>query len=138
MKTWLALAVLFIASPALAADVTGRWNTIDDTTGEVRSTVELTISDGVLQGRIIELINPEEENPICDLCDGELKDQPVIGLQIIDGLTLDGDEWSDGTIVDPENGKSYRCKIWREGEKLLVRGYIGFFFRTQEWRLASD
>lgn len=138
MKTWLALAVLFIASPAFAADVTGRWNTIDDTTGEVRSTVELTISNGVLQGRIIELINPEEENPICDLCDGDLKDQPVIGLQIIDGLTLDGDEWSDGTIVDPENGKSYRCKIWREGEKLLVRGYIGFFFRTQEWRLASE
>ncbi len=138
MKTWLALAVLFIASPAFAADVTGRWNTIDDTTGEVRSTVELTISDGVLQGRIIELINPEEDNPICDLCDGDLKDQPVIGLQIIDGLTLDGDEWSDGTIVDPENGKSYRCKIWREGEKLLVRGYIGFFFRTQEWRLASE
>jgi len=41
--------------------------------------------------------------------------------------------WQDGKILDPNNGKFYSCKIWLENRNLEVRGYIGFFFRTQQW-----
>jgi len=137
MRAWILISTLLISVSAFAEDVSGRWHTIDDNTGKVRSMVELSITDGILSGRIIELFEPDEPNPVCDLCEGELKNQPVIGLQIINDMSIDGDEWGGGTIIDPENGKSYRCKIWREGDTLLVRGYIGFFFRTQEWQLAE-
>ena len=55
-------------------------------------------------------------------------------MQIIKNLEQDGDEFEDGTILDPKNGKIYDCKIWLEDDNTLnVRGYISFFFRTQEW-----
>ena len=43
------------------------------------------------------------------------------------------EEWKDGTILDPENGSVYDCKLWVEGGRLKVRGYVAFFYRTQTW-----
>jgi uncharacterized protein (DUF2147 family) len=54
-------------------------------------------------------------------------------MEIIRDLEQDGDEWEDGTIIDPDNGKVYDCKLWVEDGELQVRGYIAFFFRTQVW-----
>jgi len=45
--------------------------------------------------------------------------------------------WEDGDILDPENGKVYRCKVWVEQGNLMVRGYIAFLYRTQKW-LPTD
>lgn len=131
--------MMVLVSVAQADDApVGLWNTIDDTSGEAKSTVELYMEGDRLYGRIIELINPDEPNPVCEQCTGEKLNQPVIGLTIIEGLSFDGDYWSDGEILDPENGKSYDCRIWREGNKLMVRGYIGFFYRTQSWILSES
>ncbi|MEM7185524.1 MAG: DUF2147 domain-containing protein [Bacteroidota bacterium] len=123
-----------------AQDVFGTWKTIDDSTGEARSIVEIYEEDGKVYGKIIELINPKEPNPLCDKCSGEDKDQPVIGLTFIKGLKKDGDEYNGGKILDPENGKLYKCYITLEDEnKLKVRGYIGFSLlgRTQYWYRAD-
>jgi len=121
-------------------DVFGTWKTIDDSTGEARSIVEIYQEDGKVYGKIVELINPKEPNPICDKCSGEDKDQPVIGLKFIKGLEKDGDEYNSGKILDPENGKLYKCYITLEEEdKLKVRGYVGFSLlgRTQYWYRAE-
>jgi uncharacterized protein (DUF2147 family) len=60
---------------------------------------------------------------------------------VLNDLTKDGEEWSGGTIMDPNNGKTYKCYLTLEEEdKLKVRGYIGFSLigRTQYWyRLAE-
>jgi uncharacterized protein (DUF2147 family) len=61
----------------------------------------------------------------------------VIGLEVIRNMVCDGSEWEDGDILDPENGKVYRCKLWVENGKLQVRGYIAFLYRTQTW-LPAD
>ena len=54
---------------------------------------------------------------------------------IMENLEKDDDEWDDGEILDPNNGKIYDCKIWLEGNDILkVRGYVGFFYRTQTWK----
>jgi len=53
------------------------------------------------------------------------------------GLSLRKGKWRDGRILDPNNGKYYDCQIWLEDNKLKVRGYIGFFYRTQEWIRAE-
>jgi len=63
--------------------------------------------------------------------------KPIVGMVIINDMEKDEDEWGNGTILDPENGKIYRCKLWVEDGKLMVRGYIAFLYRTQTW-LPAD
>jgi len=120
------------------AGVDGYWKTIDDDTGRPKSVVHVQITDGVATGQLIQLYREWDEEPddICDDCVGELHNEKIIGMVIINDLTQDGDEWSGGTILDPGNGKTYRCFIEEMDDgRLKVRGYIGFALigRTQYW-----
>lgn len=138
MKNLLFVLALFATTAIKAQTCIGTWITIDDDTGKKKSKVELYKKDGTLYGKIIYLYPREgrEENPKCTKCTGDRKNQPLIGLQIIRGMKWDGEEWEDGTIVDPENGKVYTCSLWLDEDnpdKLNVRGYVGPFFRTQTW-----
>lgn len=121
----------------------GTWKTIDDKTGKVRSLVRITEVNGELQGKIEKIFHgPEEDqNPKCNLCTDSRKDQPVIGMVFMNGLKKDGDKYSGGQILDPNNGKVYKSKmeLTDGGKKLEVRGYIGapLFGRTQVWLRAE-
>jgi len=83
----------------------------------------------------------EDPNPLCDECIGEDKDKPVIGMIILKDLSSSGDQWKGGTILDPNNGKTYKCKIEvvEDGQKLKVRGFIGISLlgRTQYWERTN-
>jgi uncharacterized protein (DUF2147 family) len=129
--------LLLIAVNAFADNsaVLGKWKTIDDETGQAKSMVEIYQQDGKLYGKIVELFRDpnEDPDPVCSKCEGERQDQKVIGMVIIEGLEKQDDTWTNGTILDPQNGKTYRCKIWLEEDKLKVRGYWGIVFRTQTW-----
>ncbi|MGH9605865.1 MAG: DUF2147 domain-containing protein [Terracidiphilus sp.] len=124
-------APLCLASPA------GRWKTVDDKTGQIKSIVQIREQNGTLYGTIEKIFNPPVRNPLCIACTGALKNRPLLGLQILWGLHKDGTVWSGGQILDPETGKIYRCYLALEdgGRKLRVRGYIGFsiFGRTEYW-----
>lgn len=116
----------------------GKWLTLDDNTFKKKSIVRLYRKDGIMYGKIEKLYpkKGEETNPNCMECEGSLKDKPVIGLIIVRGMKWDGSVWSGGTIVDPENGKTYKAKIWVDpdnNERLKLRGYSGPFYRTQTW-----
>lgn len=128
---------------ASAQGVLGKWKTIDDETGEMKSVVEIFKKDGELYGKVVELFRKpdEEQNPKCEECDDDRKGQPILGMEIIRGLEQSGEEWEDGTICDPGNGKIYDCKLWVDEDnpdRLNVRGYIMFFFRTQQWIRYSE
>ena len=134
------LAVLLVAAPLFAAtdSPVGTWKTIDDETGQDKSLVQITEENGELSGKVIKVINSDEgPNPICKKCEGERKDQPVVGMTIMWGLKHNGDKWDGGQILDPNNGKTYKCKLQLTdgGEKLEMRGYMGFSLlgRTQTW-----
>ena len=118
----------------------GKWSTIDEKSGKVTSDVELYEQGGKLFGKIIGLPEPNDAQgkpKTCTACTGADKDQPIIGLVIIKDLILKGDRYKEGTLLDPDDGKIYKGEVWREGEKLNVRGYLGFFFRTQTWVRAK-
>ncbi|HZP65400.1 MAG TPA: DUF2147 domain-containing protein [Rudaea sp.] len=135
----LALSTIAAADPA----PTGTWKTIDDDTHEPKAIVEISEHDGVLSGRIVRLFREpgEEANPRCKECPGERHDQPVLGMTILWNMHRDGDVWDGGEILDPEEGKTYRCKLHLApgGEVLEVRGYIGFSLlgRTQLWQRVA-
>lgn len=118
-------------------DILGKWHTIDDETSEVKSVVDIYDDGGKILGKIVKIFPDEGEDPdpVCDKCDKDDSryNQKIIGMVIMTGMQKDGNEYNGGKILDPENGNVYRCKIWVEDSKLKVRGYWGFFYRTQSW-----
>ncbi|MCD4796168.1 MAG: DUF2147 domain-containing protein [Candidatus Cloacimonetes bacterium] len=142
MKKIIIAAFLLLLIVGISAEVhtpSGRWKTIDDETGEEKSVVRIWIEDGVLYGKIDSLfLEPDEDpNPVCDECKGKNKDKPIIGMTIMENLSRKGIGWSGGTILDPDNGKTYKCKIEiiENGERLKLRGFLGISLlgRTQYW-----
>ncbi|MEK0361354.1 DUF2147 domain-containing protein [Pseudomonas sp. CBC3] len=128
-------------SMAFAAESpAGRWQTIDDETGKPRSIVEIQeAADGTLSGKVAEILQSDQgPNPLCSACEGKRQDQPITGMTILWGLKPDGERvWSDGNILDPAKGKTYRAKVTvlEGGKKLEMRGYVGVeaLGRTQTW-----
>ena len=127
---------LLFSQFSFSQNIIGKWKTIDDETGKEKSIVEIFEKNGKVFGRILEVLDPEKKNKKCELCDGEDKNKSIQGLVIIKGLTKEDDEYSNGKILDPKNGKLYKCSISLESkDKLKVRGYIGISLigRTQYW-----
>ena len=134
-----ALFLLISVSFAFAGSgITGKWKTIDDKTGKPKSIVKIYEQGGKYYGKIIKLFREpgEDPDPVCDKCpaDDSRYNKRVKGMVILKDLVKDGDEYSGGNILDPEEGKIYRCKVWIEDGALRLRGYIAFFFRTQTWQ----
>jgi uncharacterized protein (DUF2147 family) len=141
----LAAALLAGATAAFAQSDSpiGMWQTIDDHTHQPKAIVQITQDDnGTLSGKVIKGLNPNEPSGRrCTACTDERKDQPIIGMTIINDMKKDGDGWDGGQILDPDNGKVYRCKMHTEdgGQKLIVRGYLGISLlgRSQTWIRAQ-
>ncbi|ARN77732.1 hypothetical protein BST97_06820 [Nonlabens spongiae] len=144
MKRHFVLFFLIFSSIYVHAQnsVVGVWKTIDDKTGKVKSHMEIYKKGDKYYGKVLKVIDSEApQNPICQNCEGKFKDQPIIGLEIMWGLEKDGDEYENGTILDPEKGKTYKCKIWldeNDPNKLNVRGYVLFLYRTQIWERLNS
>lgn len=136
MKTVILIALLAIPTISLAQSISGKWVTVDDVTGKQRSVVEIYENQGKYFGKIVELFRGpgEEEDPVCEECEDHRKGQKIIGMEIISNMKKVGEELDGGEIMDPESGSIYKCKIWREGDELKVRGYLYFLYRTQTWR----
>ncbi|HCF60944.1 MAG TPA: DUF2147 domain-containing protein [Myxococcales bacterium] len=123
--------------------ILGRWITAKDI-----SNVEISRCGENYCGKIVSLKeptygkgDPEEGKPQHDRenPDDTLKARPLIGLPLLEGFTYEGDgTWDDGTIYDPESGKTYKCviRIADGGKTLNVRGFIGFSLlgRTTVWK----
>jgi uncharacterized protein (DUF2147 family) len=125
-----------------AQTVLGKWKSIDDETGEAKSIVEIYEYNGEVFGKITQLFRkPEEEqDPVCDKCEDDRKNTKVMGMQIIRNMKLKDGYYQGGTICDPKNGKVYKCEFWlsaNDSNKLELRGYVGWFFRTQTWVRVS-
>jgi len=135
MKNFLTALVFVLGSTAHAQSIVGQWQTFDDKTKELKSVVEIYEEDGRFFARIVKSF-VSEVDAVCETCKGELKGEPIIGLGIIENLRKQGDEYSGGSIMDPENGKTYKCTLGLiDSNRLKVRGYIGIALlgRTQYW-----
>jgi uncharacterized protein (DUF2147 family) len=79
----------------------------------------------------------DDKNP-----DTKLQSAPLLGLVNLKGFVFNGeDEWKDGTIYDPKNGKTYSCYIrFESADVLKIRGYIGVSLlgRTTLWTRSSN
>ncbi|MGC3983399.1 MAG: DUF2147 domain-containing protein [Pseudorhodoferax sp.] len=131
---------LLLCGLAAQAQMTpvGRWQSVDDKTGEAKAQMRIAEQGGQLNGRIEKLLRKEADPQArCTECSDDRKDQPLVGLEIIRGAKkAEGkDVWEGGKILDPESGKVYTLRLTpiEGGAKLEVRGSIGPFWRTQTW-----
>ena len=118
----------------------GKWNSFDEETNKIESVIEVYQKDGKAYAKIIEITDPERQDATCFKCKGKRKDQKILGMDILTGLKKDDDEWSGGKILDPKNGKEYKCYIkLLDDNTLKLRGYIGISLigRTAIWKRAN-
>ncbi|WP_299008673.1 DUF2147 domain-containing protein [uncultured Tenacibaculum sp.] len=135
-KILFALLFTTVSLSMSAQTIFGKWENRDEETNKVDSVIEVYKKDGKAYAKIVEITDKNRQKAVCDKCSGNRKNNPILGMNILTGLSKDGDEWSGGKILDPKNGKEYKCYIKLDGEnKLKIRGYVGFsaFGRTAYW-----
>src|ERR1035437_9505508 len=106
-----ALFMIFSVSGFAQVDkIVGKWKTIDDKDGSEKSIVLIyKATNGKYYGTIEKLFkNPDG---ICSECEGANKNKPNLGLRIINNMVEANGKLTGGTILDPKNGKVYKCNI---------------------------
>lgn len=140
MKKVTLLVFLFAMTLSIygAENITGLWKSIDDETGNVRTVTLIYEYEGKVFGRI--LVTYDDDGNLFDSIMApqdkavNIEGEPYFsGLDFIWNLEDNGKKWSSGKIIDPKPAKIYSCDIWRDGEKLIVRGKVGPFGRNQTW-----
>ena len=128
-----------ISAKAQADKIEGLWYN-DIKSAKVLITKE---SNGKFYGKVVWLKEPlKNGKPKVDElnADEKLRSRPRLGLPVLADFVKDGDnKYTDGTIYDPNNGKTYSCKMTYKGKTLDIRGYIGIslFGRTTTWSRAE-
>ena len=139
-KILITILSIFFTTTGFSQTIFGAWNSFDEETNRLESVIEVYEKNDQVFAKIIKITNLENQGATCINCSGERKNTPILGMNILTGLKKDGDEWSGGKILDPKNGKEYKCYIQLlDKNTLKIRGYIGFsmFGRTAIWKKAS-
>ncbi len=152
-KALIALTIIALITPLARAAgngdaIVGLWKTEPNPNG--CAIVKITRNGKIFNGRIVWLEKPiygpngpRPGQPKADLHNPNplLRNRPIMGLELLKGFVYKGhNRWKKGTIYDPNLGKTYKCKMWLEGnDTLKVRGYIGFSFlgRNATWHRVT-
>ncbi|MBK8953985.1 MAG: DUF2147 domain-containing protein [Saprospiraceae bacterium] len=133
-------ALQFTEKPVKWDSYTGYWDAFDDRTSQWSFTAELYVKNDKMNARVVKL--PEYAPvKICELCSPPLKNQALLGMDIIWDLEEDHGSLVHGKILDPSSGKIYDCAISPgSSETLKVRGYFKLktFGKTQIWRKSKN
>jgi uncharacterized protein (DUF2147 family) len=111
-------------------------------TASGKAHVRITKSGNYYYGRIVWLKEPldKDNNPKVDKNNPDKNKQsnPIMGIRLLSSFEYKGKHtWEDGTIYDPESGKTYQCVITQDHNGTLnIRGFIGFSLigRTEIWK----
>jgi len=155
IKTYFAMKTLFICT-VLACTMFGYANAQNTNSADAlngtwlvqdgSAKVKIEKSGGKYSGRIAWLKKPNDKygKAVLDNKNPEvsLQNRQILGLLLLKDFIYDGDNvWTDGTIYDPDSGKTYSCKITFKNNQLIeVRGYVGIslFGRTENWKRVDD
>ena len=125
------IAFALVTLAGYSQEIVGKWFT---EAGNAK--VEIYESNGKLNGKIVWLQKGPDTKDSHNT-DEKLRSRKLMGVNILSGLTKKSEKWEGGRIYNPKNGKNYKCSIWLDGDKLKVRGYIGFLYETQTWKRAQ-
>ncbi|MCR5614156.1 DUF2147 domain-containing protein, partial [Treponema sp.] len=134
----------------------GYWISIDEKTNKPTAGWQIWVENGKLYGKMLSIANYPQDT----LTDGgkgrhyenfnnnaDIGTLKTVGTTWIWGLVkLEEGKWADGYIIDPGDGKRYKCRITfhkADGKKykvdtLEMRGEVGPFGRSQFWKAATQ
>ena len=123
-----AASTISLSAFANSDPLLGHWKTIDDRTGY--SLADVVISKDAQNHYIAKIVYVREipgaaRQQTCTLCKGALKDQPLIGLTMLKGLSSHpehSNEFINGTLLDPASGQLYqaRARLKNNGRHLAI------------------
>ena len=138
MRSLICIFLLVISSSVFSGDeVIGFWKTINDRKGFATSIIAVYKFENKIYAQII--IAYDEKT-------GDLIDTLYNPIQHIDekeeysflcmsnlfwGLEWENSRWRYGEVIDPRNGKTYKCQLWEEDGVLILRGSFGIFGLNQ-------
>jgi uncharacterized protein (DUF2147 family) len=134
LQFWVALFFLLITASGFAQ---AKQPSADSVTGlywspKKDAKIEVYKKAGKYFGKSVWVALPKKDvkNP-----DKNLRTREVLGIELLHGFTYKDGCYADGTVYDPESGKTYDCKMSLNGNNLKVRGYIGIslFGRTENF-----
>ncbi len=140
-KTLLLFCFMLLSFLSPAQTIFGLWEVSDGTSNTVDSLVEIYEKEGKAYAKVVRIMDTNKQHVRCTKCTGKRENQRILGMNILTGLKKDGNEWSGGQILDPKNGKTYKCYIKLTGNNTLkIRGYIGIslFGRTEFWQRKKN
>ena len=137
------LLALFTASPAFSQKdkIEGQWYNAEKT-----AKIQIYLAkDNKYWGKIVWLKEPlgKDGKPRVDEHNTteSQRSRPLLNLPLLKAFEKKGDDtYTNGTIYDPKNGKTYSCTItYRSDKELGIRGYVGISLigRTTTWTRAE-
>lgn len=144
IKIFAGLCLLGLSQLSLAQspdDIIGRWQAIDEKTGEPTTQIDIKKEVNGTYSGTIKVPTPRvgyEQPTHCVNCPSPYTNQPIVGLKLMTNLKYDdGLNYKNGSIIDPFIGKVYRlsARLKPNGQRLTLRGYIGVsaLGRSQTW-----
>ena len=130
-KMILSMALALFSLAGYSQAIIGKWLT---EAGDAK--VEIYEANGKVNGKIVWLEKGPDTKDTHNT-DEKMRSRKLMGVNILSGLTKKSEKWEGGRIYNPKNGKTYKCSIWLDGDKLKVRGYLGVFYETQTWKKAK-
>ncbi len=135
----LASASSFTTFAGETPGIAGRWIALEPDMRTTRALIVIARDGGQVVGTITQLFDQADDNhdPICQQCEGADRNRKIVGLPILFLSLEERDGQYRGRILDPEDGRTYRCVATPDitGNKLTIKGYIGMpiFGRTETW-----
>lgn len=134
---------LFVATAMLGqaqvSKMIGQWNTYDDKTGDLRSTVNIYEENGTYQCVITTLYEKDANGKYQVMKPPYAKEfEGVVGSQLFREMKADGKQLK-GRVYDPESQKTYHGKVSYKAktDELVLRGSLdkaGLLGRSQTWK----
>jgi len=151
-----AAGICFSQGPSGPDPAEGYWLSVDEKTGKVTGGWHIFVEGDKMLGRVLSMADYSPDILALRCKDsypgfptpGKVNQMPVAGTIWLYGLTMHKPgEWSGGSVVNPEDGRVYKCKLTfrqADGKKfkadvLEMRGEIGLGIgRSQFWHRSDQ
>lgn len=140
-KYLLILITVLIGNYTYAQDeILGKWLPADKL-----GHIEIFKENNKYYGKIVCVKNPinpktgkhwqDSNNPI-----KAKRKRTIIGIKMMFDFEYDetNKKFINGKLYDVRTGKTYEGKMWIENDKLILRGYWFWFYKTEKWEKVKD
>jgi len=132
-------ALCFPALSEQVPGIEGKWLAFESDLKTPRALIVIARDGDRIVGTVTQLLDQEENgsDPVCQRCEGAYRNRKIIGLPILFLGLEHRDGAYRGTILDPEDGRTYRCVVSPNATRdtLTIRGFVGMpiFGRDETW-----